>query len=150
MDASSRVTTGTPTDTAIDYAAIFWGRDSGTHLDTDFIFDYLIAKRGKYYNLSYYSRFLWQDTAFVLSENSSNDSHALLVQNDELEVIMAKAAELASQYLRDNEDAVYYAEEYKRLKTEYLMRNPSQASIRTTSRYNFLHDADSAMSNRDS
>lgn len=137
MDASSRVTTGTPVDTAIDYAAIFWGRDSGTHLDTDFSFDYLIAKRGKYYNLSYYSRFVWQDTAFVQSENSANDSHALLVQNDELEVIIAKASELASQYLRDNEDAKYFRGEYERLKQAYLMTNPSQASVLTSTRYVF-------------
>lgn len=137
MDASSRVTTGTPVDTAIDYAAIFWGRDSGTHLDTDFAFDYLIAKKGKYYNLSYYSRFVWQDTALVQSENSTHDSHALMVQNDELEVIIAKAAELASQYLRDNEDAKYFAGEYQRLKQAYLMANPSQASILTSTRYVF-------------
>lgn len=136
-DASSRVTTGTPVDTAIDYAAVFWGRDSGTHLDTDFAFDYLIAKRGKYYNLSYYSRFVWQDTAFVQSENSANDSHALLVQNDELEVIISKAAELASQYLRDGQDAQYFRQEYERLKQAYLMANPSQASVLTSTRYTF-------------
>lgn len=137
MDASSRVTTGTPVDTAIDYAAIFWGRDSGTHLDTDFAFDYLIAKKGKYYNLSYYSRYVWQDTAFALSENSTNDSHALLVQNDELEVIVAKAAELASGFLRDQQDQAYFANEYQRLKNAYLMANPSQSGVLTTSRYHF-------------
>lgn len=137
MDASSRVTTGTPVDTAIDYAAIFWGRDSGTHLDTDFIFDYLIAKKGKYYNLSYYTRNVWQDTTFALAENSTHDSHALLVQNDEFEVIMAKMAQMASQYLRDNQDAQYYAGEYQRLKNSYLMRNPSQARVLTTTYHDF-------------
>ena len=136
-DASSRVTTGTPVDTAIDYAAVFWGRDSGTHLDTDFAFDYLIAKRGKYYNLSYYSRYVWQDTAFVLVENSVNDAHALLVQNDELEVIMAKAAELASVYLRDREDQGYFRQEYERLKNVYLLSHPSQANTMTSTRYVF-------------
>src|SRR3990167_486138 len=148
-DFQNKTTVGTPVDTAIDYAAMFWSRDTTTtallHLnDTDWGFDDLKLKRGKYYNLSYYSRFVWQDTSFGVNENSTNDSHALLVQNDELEVIMAKAAELASQYLRDNGDAVYFQKEYERLKQAYLMKNPSQSNVLTTSRYNFINDEDSA------
>jgi len=142
LDLQNKTTVGTPVDTAIDYVALFWSRDTTTatllHLnDTDWGFDDLTLKRGKYYNLSYYTRNVWQDTAFALVENSSHDSYALLVQNDEFEVIMAKIAELASSYLRDYEDVQYYASEYKRLKDEYLARNPSQAGVLTTSRYNF-------------
>ena len=141
-DFQNKTTTGTPTDTAIDYAAIFWSRDTTTaallHLnDTDWGFDNLLLKRGKYYNLSYYTRNAWQDTTFSLSENSTHDSHTLMVQNDELEVIMAKTAELASQYLRDENDAKYYGSEYQRLKQMYLMNNPSQANVLTSSRYEF-------------
>ena len=153
-DFTNKTTVGTPADTAIDYAAIFWSRDTTTtallHLnDTDWGFDNLQLKRGKYYNLSYYTRNLWQDTAFGVSENSTHDSHALLVQNDELEVIMAKAAELSSQFLRDNEDVKYYSAEYQRLKASYLTRNPSQSRIMTTDYYNFSHEEDS-MSENDS
>ena len=129
-------------DTAIDYAAMFWSRDTTTtallHLnDTDWAFDDLKLKRGKYYLLSYYTRNVWQDTAFGVNENSSNDSHALMVQNDELELIMSKAAELASGFLRDAEDQRYFAGEYQRLKQSYLMNNPIQAEVLTTTRYNF-------------
>jgi hypothetical protein len=142
FDFQNKVMTGSVTDTQITYAALFWSRDTTTAAllhaaDSDWGFDNLILKRGKYYNLSYYSRYVWQDTALTLTENSSNDSHALMVQNDELEIIMAKAAELASGYLRDYEDQKYYATEYQRLKESYLMKNPSQALILTTSRYNF-------------
>mgnify|MGYP001565348411 CR=1 FL=1 len=141
-DFVNKTTTGTPVDTAIDYAAVFWGRDTTTtallHLnDTDWGFDNLILKRGKYYNLSYYSRYVWQDTTLTLVENSTNDSHALLVQNDEYELILAKVSELGSGFLRDREDQTYYANEYQRLKQEYLMRNPSQAGVRTTTYYDF-------------
>ena len=141
-DFQNKTTVGTPADTAIDYAAIFWSRDTTTaallHLnDTDWGFDNLELRRGKYYLLSYYTRNVWQDTALALAENSTHDSHALLVQNDELEVIMAKCAELASLYLRDNEDAGYFRGEYDRLKQAYLMRNPSQAKVLTTSYYRF-------------
>lgn len=153
-DFQNKSQTGTPVDSAIDYAAIFWSRDTTTsallHLDdTDWGFDNLLLKRGKYYNLSYYSRYAWQDTAFSLVENSSHDSYALLVQNDEFEVIMAKVAELASGYLRDYEDMKYYANEYQRLKQEYLMKNPSQASVLTTSRYN-LESTESEVTSDDS
>lgn len=141
-DFSNKTTVGTPTDTAIDYVALFWSRDTTTvallHLnDTDWGFDNLILKRGKYYLLSYYSRFLWQDTAFAVFENSTNDSHALLLQNDEVELVMAKAAELASQYARDYEDVTYFRDEYKKIKEMYVLNNPSQASVLTTSRHYF-------------
>lgn len=142
FDLTNKTKTGTPTDTAITYAALFWSRDTTTtallHLnDTDWGFDNLILRKGKYYKLSYYSRYAWQDTGTgsQLLENSSNDSHTLMVQNDELEVIMVKAAELASAYLRDYEDVKYYREEYKNMKTEYEMNNPSQASGLTVSRF---------------
>ena len=151
-DFTNKTTVGTPTDTAIDYVALFWSRDTTTtallHLnDTDWAFDNLILKRGKYYNLSYYTRNLWQDTAFGVNENSTHDSHALMVQNDELEVIMAKAAELASQFLRDKEDVEYYKGEYQKLKTSYLMRNPSQSRIMTTDYYNFESEGEDSSSN---
>jgi hypothetical protein len=154
-DFQNKTTVGTPADTAIDYAALFWSRDTTTtallHLnDTDWGFDNLVLKRGKYYLLSYYSRFVWQDTAFALSENSSNDSHALLVQNDELEVILAKAAEYASHYLRDKDETLYWSKEYERLKGGYLMRNPSRARVLTTSRYTFETSSDQLSDSTDS
>jgi len=142
FDFGNKTTTGTPADTAIDYAALFWSRDTTSvallHLnDTDWGFDNLKLARGKYYNLSYYSRFVFQDTALNLVENSTHDSYALLVQNDEYGIIISKIAELASQYLRDPEDAKYYAGEYQRMKTAYLLRNPSQSSVLTTDYYQF-------------
>ena len=149
-DLKNKTTTGSPVDTAINYAALFWSRDttdsSGLHLnDTDWHFDHLHLKRGKFYDISYYSRFVWQDTALDLVENSTHDSHALLVQNDEFELIMAKAAELASGYLRDQQDRAYYASEYQRLKESYLMSNPSQARVFTTSYYEFESHLDTSL-----
>lgn len=151
-DFQNKTTTGTPADTAIDYAAIFWSRDTTTtallHLnDTDWGFDNLQLKRGKYYLLSYYTRYLWQDTAFGVSENSTNDSHALMVQNDELELIMMKMAELASNNLRDYEDEKKYKSDYLELKNSYLMRNPSQRGVLTTNYYNFSQSRDSVNEN---
>lgn len=144
FDFSSKTTVGTPADTAIDYAAIFWSRDTTTvallHAnDTDWGFDNLYLKKGKQYRLSYVSRYVWQDTGdgSQLLENSSDDSDALAVQNDELEVILAKAAEQCSLFLRDEKDAAYFAREYERLKASYLSRNPMQANVLTMSYYDF-------------
>ena len=142
FDLANRTTTGTPADTAIDYVALFWSRDTTTtallHLnDTDWGFDNLRLFRSKNHIISYYNRNLWQDTALALSENSTHDSHALLVQNDELELVLAKGAELASQNLRDMEDVKYFRDEYERLKMDYKMRNPSQARILLTNYYHF-------------
>ena len=153
FDFQNKTATGTPADTAIDYVALFWSRDTATATrhtnDTDWGFDNLQLKRGKYYRISYYSRNVWQDTTLAVVENSANDSHTLLVANDELEVIMAKAAELASAELRDYEDVKYYNQQYKEMKQAYLQTNPSQNKILTTSRYNFINSYDS-VHNQDS
>jgi hypothetical protein len=146
-DLQNKTTVGTPSDTAIDYVALFWSRDTTStallHLnDTDWGFDNLQLKRGKYYNISYYTRNVWQDTTLAVVENSANDSHTLMVANDELEVIMAKAAELASQTLRDYEDVGYFREEYEKLKNAYLMVNPSQNKTLVSNRYNFINSYD--------
>lgn len=142
FDFQNKTRVGSPVDTAIDYAAIFWSRDTTTiallHLnDTDWGFDNLILKKGKYYNTAYYTKNVWQDTAFGLSENSSNDSHALMLDPDEVEIVMTKVAEFASLFLRDYDDAKYYNNEYQRLKKEYQINNPSQALLMTSSRYQF-------------
>ena len=142
FDFQNKTTVGAPADTAVDYAALFWSRDTTTaallHLnDTDWGFDNLYLKRGKYYLLSYYTRYVWQDTALALVENSTNDSYAIMLQNDEYEVFLAKLAQLASQYLRDKDDAEYYKKEYIGLKDKYLQDNPSQVEVKTTSRYDF-------------
>lgn len=153
-DFQNKTTVGSPQDTAIDYAALFWSRDTTTvallHLnDTDWGFDNLFLKRGKYYLLSYYTSRPWQDTAFGLTENSANDSSALMVQSDEFELIMLKMAEHASNYLRDSVDEANYAKKYETKKSEFLAKTPSLAKVMTTSRYNFINSRDSA-SNLDS
>lgn len=142
FDLQNKTTVGTPADTAIDYAALFWSRDTTTtallHLnDTDWGFDNLKLARGKYYKLSYYTRKIWQDTTLALSENSSTDSEALMLQNDEIKPVLLKMAEYASQNLRDPQDEQKFANDFKIAKMEYLMKNPSQAGITTSSYYNF-------------
>lgn len=144
-DLQNRTTVGTPADTAIDYAALFWSRDTTTTAllhanDTDWGFDNLKLARGKYMKLSYYTRNVWQDTTLALSENSTHDSHALMVQNDEFEVIMAKMAELASQNLRDVEDEKKYAGDYEKKVQRYLQKNPSQSEVLTNDYYHFNYE----------
>ncbi len=151
-DFQNRTTVGTPQDTAIDYAAVFWSRDTTTisllHLnDTDWGFDNLILKRGKYYLLSYYTSKPWQDTAFGVTENSANDSSALMVQSDEFELIMLKMAQHASNYLRDYDDEKRYHDEYETKRKELSILSPSRSKVMTTSRYNFINDEDSAFNN---
>lgn len=141
-DLNNKTTVGTPADTAIDYAAIFWSRDTTTtallHLnDTDWGFDNLRLVRGKYYSLSYYTRLVWQDTTLALFENSTHDSHALMLQNDELKPVMLKIAEYASHNLRDKEDELKYANDFKEAKQEYQLKNPSQSDVLTSDYYNF-------------
>lgn len=147
-DFQNKTTVGTPADTAIDYAALYWSRDTTTvallHLnDTDWGFDNLVLKRGRYYLLSYYTSRPWQDTAFGLTENSVNDSSALMVQSDEFKLIMTKMAENASNYLRDSADEKKYHDEYETKRKEFGMKTPSYAKVLTTSRYNFINSQDS-------
>jgi hypothetical protein len=131
LDLSGKTTTGSPVDTAIDYVAAFWSTDSDAHAsDTDWAFDHITINKGKIHRLLYYSRFVWQTTSTaVYKENSTVATDTLSLYNDEIEMIIAKAWELASYELGNKDKAVLAKNLYNDSKKAYKVDHPSEAKI---------------------
>lgn len=132
-------TTGSPDKTAINYARLTVTLSAAFSSQvTDWRVDYIVARSGVIHNVIYYSRYLWQNsgaTAYI--ENSATDSDYLNVETDEFNLIVAKTSELASNALREKEDAKIYGEEYVTLKNRYVEQNPSEAKVMQTTYYMF-------------
>lgn len=131
LDLSGKTTTGTPVDTAIDYVAAFWTKSVNTHLtDTDYAFDHIEVKRGVIHSLLYYSRFVWQTTGTgVYKENSDTTTDTISLYNDEVELLLLKATELASLELGNTEKLTLARQMYTDAKKQYQIDHPSEAKI---------------------
>ena len=144
LDLSGKTATASPVDTAIDYAAIYWTKTAGQHInDTDYGFDLIVVAKGQIHDLLYYSRYLWQTSAGAYQENTSATTDRLNVFEDELELVLTKAAELAFLELSDENgwkqaQAMYGSvEDGKGMVGAYMRKHPSQAMILLESTYEF-------------
>ena len=126
FDLQSMTTVGSPTDTDCDYVTIYMTKDSGKVSETDYRFDWLVLKRGKINNISYYSKYGWQTSAGVWIENSTTTTDLLNADTEEFDLFITKAAEIGSQELRDYDDYKIYKNDYKNDSFNYKMNYMSE------------------------
>ncbi len=93
--------TGSPSDTAIDYAAIYMTKAAAKVSETDYRFDWLVVKKGDIYNIIYYSKYLWQSSGGTWKENSTADSDYINVDTEEYNLVIEKGVELAALEMRE-------------------------------------------------
>ena len=131
FDLQSLSSTGSPSDEDVIYAAVYMTKDGAKINETDYRFDWMVMKRGRVHEVWYYSKYAWQSSAGTWIENSTTTTDYLNAETEELELITFKAAEYASQELKDYDDVKYFANEYKNKKADYLMKYPSEAKLHT-------------------
>lgn len=139
-DLTSLTVVGVPDITKVTYVAIFMTKAAGKISETSYRTDWLVARRGRIHDLQYYSRYGWQTNAGVWILDSTADTDLLNADEDEFDLYVMKAAEIASAELnesptRGTNDKKAYGEDYKEKKKAYLLNNPSQAKISTSSYY---------------
>ncbi len=135
FDLQSLSSTGSPTYDACDYAAIYMTKLGTKVSETDYRFDWLVAKRGKIYDLWYYSKYGWQNNAGTWIENSTAVTDYLNADTEEYDMIMFKAAALAAAELRDMDDFKIYESEYITKRDKYIVNNPSEALLMISEYY---------------
>ena len=136
-DFINKTTTGSPTNTACTYVAIYMTKAAGKISETDYRFDNLVMKVGSHYDLIYYSKYGWQSNAAAYLENSTADTDYLNVDTAEMRIIEYKAAELMERHLKNHGEADRYFQLYQLEITKYQQTHPSEAMIQTTT-YHFL------------
>src|SRR3990167_7010274 len=144
LDLSGKTTTASPVDTAIDYLAVYWTKTAGQHInDTDYGFDLVLVAKGQIHDLLYYSRYLWQTSSGTYQENTTATTDRINLFEDELELVLTKAWELAAIELRDYDDVKVAQGMYGNplqgtgLIGQYQMNHPSQAMILVEQSYEF-------------
>jgi len=138
FDLTSLTTTGSPTNTAGSFAAIYMTKTAGKVSETDYRFDNLILKKGEIHNVVYYSKFPWQSSSGAYQENSTLDTDLLNVDTTEFGLILEKAVELAGEEVDELGASDRAAKRYLELKKMYMMSSPSEAKWVTSTYADFI------------
>lgn len=137
FDVSSYSTTGTPTNTNIEYFVIYMTKTAGKVSESDYKFDWLVLKRGVKHDIKYYTKYGWNNSSGTYIENSLADTDLLVADQDEYEIIIEKASEIAAGEVREYEIAAKHKADYKEMALEYQKKNPSEAAIMTSEYYTY-------------
>lgn len=120
-------TTGSPTNAATTFAALYMTKDGGKVSETDYRFDHLVIKIGDYYNLFYYTRFPWRTSADVYLENSTANDDKTNTETDEDNLVLLKCMEFEHRRLRNFRMVREFRELYDIAKDKYESDYPSEA-----------------------
>jgi hypothetical protein len=107
--------------------------------ETDYRFDSLIFKKGEKNNVVYYSRYPWQSSTGTYLENSTADSDYLNVSDEEYNLMIEKAKEIAGEEVDEMSLSESGARNYKTMSRDYQRANPSQAMNIISTYADFKH-----------
>jgi len=131
FDWNGATEVGTVDPTAIDYLRLTVTKSTSLAADTDWRVDNFIIRLGEIYNTVYYTKYGWQTSALAYQEESSATTDLLVADTDEIEGIAFKAAEYASQELKEYEEMKQFRADYENWKSKYTSNNPSEALKKT-------------------
>ena len=143
FDLSTPTTVGSPDVTAITYAALFMTKAASKVSENSYMFNLLEARRGKYADILYYSKYGWQSSAGIYKENSTDPSDLLVADTDEFDLFVKMGRVLAAAEA-DVPVSIYrghinnpLANEYEAAKANYVLNNPSEDKTVISSYYNY-------------
>lgn len=137
FDFSGKSTTGTVTDTACDYAAIYMTKTAGKISETDYRFDHIMVKLGQIFNLIYYSKYPWQTSGGTYIADSTADSDYLNVDTEEFDIIVEKCVERCANEVREDTDAINARRDFREAVSEYRKIYKSEAIQSQSTTYYF-------------
>lgn len=142
FDFSSKTTTGTPSDTACNYVALYITKLSAT-TDTAWRFNWLDAKQGTISNIIYYSNKPWQNSSGTSIFESTADTDLIVCDEDEWKLFIEKGVEVLGMAAREYNDATLAANRYgdaragTGLAGEYKRNYPTESLQLVSTIYNF-------------
>lgn len=115
FDLTSPSATGSPNTTSIDYVALYMTKTAGKINEAGYMFNGLVAKKGKYAYIKYYSKYGWQTTGGTYIENSTDASDLLNADTDEFDLFVKKGRVIAANETDLQEGQI------ERLKKDYTL-----------------------------
>lgn len=141
FDMNTLTKTGSPVATSITYIAIFMTKATNKQNEQGFLLNWLTAKKGKYADVLYYSKFGWQTSAGTYIESSTQPTDLVVADTDEINLMIKCGRWLAMQEADGLEPAIArLAAEYATALKSYQMRNPSEDKIIISSYYHYGND----------
>jgi hypothetical protein len=128
FDWSGATTTGTPTDTAIDYIRVTITKASGTTLTACRV-DSIVARLGSIYEIVYYSKYLFRTTAGTWIEAPTDDTDIINLDTTSYNVLLYEVAYNIAQELQGEDssfDISFFANKKKEAWDNYKNNNKSQ------------------------
>lgn len=131
-------TVGTPSETAMDYCAIYFTKTAGKISEVGYKFDDIVFRLGEINNLYYYSGYSWQTSGGTYIKNSTADTDYLNAGEEEYELILAKCAELCADEVDEERVSEKQQVIYNRLSKIYKASNPSESLVMVTTVADFV------------
>jgi hypothetical protein len=111
--------TGVPDASAVDYIVITFTYDGVA--DTNYRVDNFVSCLGEFYNMEYYSKYIFRDgTTSVWKEETDDDADLINLDTDSYNLYLYKVAEMCSQQSeRTKDDTVFFQREYLKAMRRY-------------------------------
>ena len=118
--------TGSPDMENIDYVKPYITFSSTPSVLTGYIFDNITASKGEPYEINYYSKYPWVNSAGTWIENSTVVADTLNAQSEEYAVLLARVSwDLAKAVPMSDSDLIIFEKDYIIAKKEYKHKYPS-------------------------
>ncbi len=127
FDWNGATETGTVVPSTIDYLRFTVTKSASLAADTDWRIDDITVRKGDIYDVIYYTKYGWQSSTGTYKEESTTTTDLLIADTEEIEGLAFKAAEFASQELKEYDDVKYFKQEYLNWKARYEYNYHSEA-----------------------
>lgn len=138
FDWNGATETGTVDPAAVDYLRLTITKPATFAADTDWRVDSIVSRVGDIYDVVFYSSNGWQNSSGTYLREATATTDTLNVEEEELNLILNKAAEYGAQELKEKDEVLYFKNEYKDGKTRYEAIYPSER-IRLKHSYYRVH-----------
>lgn len=131
-------TTGAPNSSDIQYVAVYMTKTAGKVSENGYLINGMTAKRGKYHNIHYYTKYGWKDVAGAYKQNSTISTDFVLADEDEYDIFVAKGRMLAALELDFPEvNVARLGKQYNDAVERYKILNPSEEKTIISSYYRY-------------
>lgn len=130
--------TGSPTISSVVYFQLRINKDAGMAAADNWRTDFIVARKGLIHEVRYYSEYYWTSSAGAYKANSTADTDILVAGDDEFELIVQCAADLAGASTRlEVLERQENKKEFQNNVEQYKIMSPSERRLVSTTYYDY-------------
>ncbi len=142
FDLKNATQTGTVDLSEIDYVRFTIDKGNDSLQSKDWRLDNIVARRGRYHELLYYTKYPWQTSSGTYIENSTVDGDLLNADTHEYELFILKGKEMLAQDQGNWDEMKMYRQQYQDEAERYEENYPSERLLLRQDYRTFGNDPD--------